>query len=45
MELTELKNKIIASFIGSADDLKSVITMMEEDQAVFSIQIRLKRVN
>ena len=35
MELTELKNRIIASFTGSADDLEAVITMMEEDQAIF----------
>jgi len=35
MELTELKNRIIASFTGSVDDLEAVITMMEEDQAIF----------
>jgi len=35
MELTELRDKIISSFTGSADDLEAVIAMVEEDQAIF----------
>lgn len=35
MELTELRNKIIASFSGSQSDLADVLTMVEEDQAIF----------
>jgi hypothetical protein len=35
MELTELKIKIIDSFIGSADDLEEVLQMAEDDQSTF----------
>lgn len=35
MELTELRNKIISSFTGSEEDIEAVITMMQEDQAIF----------
>ena len=35
MELTELRDRIIASFTGSKGDLESVIAMIEEDQAIF----------
>ena len=35
MELTELRDRIIASFNGSKDDLEAVIAMVEEDQAIF----------
>jgi hypothetical protein len=32
MELLALKNKIIASFTGSEQDLEEVLNMVEEDQ-------------
>jgi hypothetical protein len=35
MELTELKNKIIQSFSGSATDLEKVLQMLEEDQSIY----------
>jgi hypothetical protein len=35
MELTELKNKIIESFSGSASDLEEVLQMVDDDQSVF----------
>lgn len=35
MELTGLKNNIVASFKGAKKDLETVIAMLEEDQAVF----------
>jgi hypothetical protein len=35
MELLALKNKIIASFTGSAQDLEEVLNMVEEDQSIF----------
>jgi len=35
MELTELRDKIISSFTGSKDDLEVVMSMLEEDQAIF----------
>jgi len=35
MELTELRDKIIAAFAGSENDLEAVISMVEEDQAIF----------
>lgn len=35
MELTELKTKIIESFIGSATDLEEVLQMVENDQSIF----------
>lgn len=35
MELTELKNKIIHSFSGMKEDLRKVLTELEEDQAIF----------
>lgn len=35
MELTELKNKIIESFSGSASDLEDALQMVDDDQSVF----------
>ena len=35
MELTELKNKIIESFSGSASDLEEVLQMVDDDQSIF----------
>lgn len=35
MELTELKNKIIDSFTGSEKDLDEVLSIIEEDHAIF----------
>ena len=35
MELTELRDRIIASFTGSQHDLKNVLVMVEEDQGIF----------
>ena len=35
MELTELRDKIIASFTGSKSDLEDVLAMVEEDQSIF----------
>jgi len=35
MELTELKNKIIQSFSGSATELEKVLQMLEEDQSIY----------
>lgn len=35
MELTELRDKIIASFTGSESDLENVLAMVEEDQSIF----------
>ena len=35
MELTELKTRIIESFTGSQSDLQSILTLVEEDQAIF----------
>jgi len=35
MELTELKDRIIESFNGSKEDLNKVLSIVEEDQAIF----------
>lgn len=35
MELTELKDRIIESFNGSQEDLDKVLSIVEEDQAIF----------
>lgn len=35
MELTELKNKIVAAFSGTKSDLEDVLTIIEQDQSVF----------
>lgn len=35
MELTELKDRIIESFNGSKEDLDKVLSIVEEDQAIF----------
>jgi len=35
MELTELRNKIIESFSGSASDLEEVLQMVDDDQSIF----------
>lgn len=35
MELTELRDRIIASFTGSKSDLEDVLAMVEEDQSIF----------
>lgn len=35
MELTELRDRIIASFTGSQSDLEDVLAMVEEDQSIF----------
>lgn len=35
MELTELKDKIVSSFTGSKEELNSVLTLIEKDQAIF----------
>lgn len=35
MELSELKNKIILSFSGSESDLRKILDIVEQDQAVF----------
>jgi hypothetical protein len=35
MDLTELKNKIISSFTGAADDLADILFMIEEDRAIY----------
>lgn len=35
MELIELKNKIIATFSGSKDDLDKILEIVEADQAIF----------
>jgi hypothetical protein len=35
MELTELKNKIIDSFSGSAEDLRLILQFVEEDKSIY----------
>jgi len=35
MELTELRDKIKSSFVGSEEDLETVLAMVEQDRAVF----------
>ena len=35
MELTELKDRLVASFNGAKDDLMDVLAMVEQDRAVF----------
>lgn len=35
MELTELKNKIMESFSGSAEDLSSVLQLVEADRSIY----------
>jgi hypothetical protein len=35
MELSELKNKIIESFVGSAKDLQEVLQVIENDKSNF----------
>lgn len=35
MELTELRDKIIATFTGSKSDLADVLAMVEQDQSIF----------
>jgi len=35
MELTELKDRIRASFTGSKQDLEEVIAIVEADRAIF----------
>lgn len=35
MELSELKNKITSNFQGSQDELREIIGIIEEDQAIF----------
>ena len=35
MELTELKNRIIAAFKGAKEDLEKVLSIVEKDQSVF----------
>ena len=35
MELIELRNRIIASFTGPAEELEEVLTILEEDRAVY----------
>lgn len=35
MELTELRDRIQASFTGSKEDLEAVIAFVEEDRAIF----------
>ncbi len=35
MELTGLKNRIIAAFTGSKEDLDEVLSLVDEDQAIF----------
>jgi len=35
MELTELKDRIVASFNGTEDDLADVLAMVEQDRSVF----------
>ncbi len=35
MELTELKDRIYASFTGSKEDLEAVVALIEQDRAIF----------
>ena len=35
MELTELKDRIVATFLGTESDLADVLAMVEQDQSVF----------
>ncbi|MEZ4524874.1 MAG: hypothetical protein R2941_03025 [Desulfobacterales bacterium] len=35
MELTELKDRIVATFSGTESDLEDVLAMVEQDQSVF----------
>lgn len=35
MELTELKDRIVATFSGTESDLADVLAMIEQDQSVF----------
>ncbi len=35
MELTELKAKIIDSFSGSAEDLKVILQLIEDDGSIY----------
>ncbi|MGI9211065.1 MAG: hypothetical protein ACR2HF_01215 [Methylococcaceae bacterium] len=35
MELTELKDRIVATFSGTENDLADVLAMVEQDQSVF----------
>ena len=35
MELTELKDRIVAAFSGTESDLADVLAMIEQDQSVF----------
>lgn len=35
MELSELKDRIIASFSGTEDDLNEVLELVEKDRSVF----------
>lgn len=35
MDLTDLKNRIVSEFSGSGEDLNAVLSMVDEDQAIF----------
>lgn len=39
MELIELKDKIVAEFVGSQADLLEVLALVEQDQAVFPFNL------